>query len=169
MGRDKALIEVDGTAMVDRLGAVLAAVCTDVVAIGPSPLAGGLRAVPDEFPGEGPLGGVITALRFADDDYDAVVIVACDLPWLDVDTLGQVVAAFANAANDTEDVAVARTDRLEPLCAVWDPRVAKALDLQFDRGERAVHRALDGLRVRAVDVAAAPLRNVNVPNDLAIE
>ena len=168
MGRDKALIEIHGVAMVDRVGAALAAVCADVIAVGPARLAGTLRPVKDRNAGEGPLGGLLTALdeaRQSGQRCDGVLVVACDLAWLDVSTLGRLIAAI----DPDHDVVMARTDRLEPLCAIWDLRAQACLRGWFDHGERAVHRSLGGLAVRSVDVVASALRNVNTPDDLRDE
>ena len=65
MGRDKALIEIDGVAMVTiAVEALRAAGAADVWVVGGDRgaiEALGHRWVPDLHPGEGPLGGVITA------------------------------------------------------------------------------------------------------------
>jgi molybdopterin-guanine dinucleotide biosynthesis protein A len=168
MGRDKALIEVEGSAMVDRVGGVLVeAGCSNVVAVGPSSLAGSLANVDDLYPGEGPLGGVITALQFFAVQASAVCVVACDMPWLDASALGELVrTASATDGTNGFDVVMARTDRLEPLCALWNPRCVSALQAEFDNGQRAVRDALDALSVATVVVPAAALHNVNTPDDL---
>lgn len=166
MGRDKALIEVAGVAMAQRVAAVLQrAGCADVVAIGPRHLAAGLAVVPDEHPGEGPLGGILTALRAA--APLPVLVVACDLAWLDIETLRNLLsAAEQSPALRPAQVVMATTPQREPLCAVWMPDAADALQRAFDAGERAVHRALAQLVVTEVAVDPAALKNVNTPDDL---
>jgi molybdopterin-guanine dinucleotide biosynthesis protein A len=161
MARDKALVVIDGTAMAARVAAALTeGGCDPVVMIGgdqPALAALGLVVVDDRWPGEGPLGGIITALQY----FDApTVVAACDLPWLDP----SVVRALRAAAG--ADVAVATTDRDEPLCACWMPTALPELRRRFGEGERAVHRTLLSLNVCRVPVAAAALRNVNSPADL---
>ncbi len=168
MGRDKALIEVEGSAMVDRVGSVLfEAGCSIVVAVGPPSLAGSLVNIVDLYPGEGPLGGVISALQFFAADAALVFVVACDVPWLDAASLVEL-ARVARVDDEPNgfDVVMARTDRLEPLCALWNPRCVHALRAEFDSGQRAVRGALDELSAATVVVPAAALRNVNTPDDL---
>jgi molybdopterin-guanine dinucleotide biosynthesis protein A len=164
MGRDKALVEVDGVPMATRVAAVLdAAGCHPVVAVGGDAAAHarlGLPAVPDRWPGEGPLGAVVTVLGALHPDVDAVVVAACDLPWLD-----GLVARFVAAAGSA-DAVVAHSDRLEPLCAVWARRAHRPLERLVLEGERAVHRALESLRVVTVQVDASAVANVNSPADL---
>ena len=161
MGSDKALVVVDGVAMAQRMASVLAdAGCHPVVAIGgdrDALTAMGLDCVDDEFPGEGPLGGILTALAHG----APAMVVACDLPRLAMPTVRAVIMALGE-----HEVAVARTDRAEPLCAAWSRAAGNALRTRFGAGERAVHRAIEGLDVAWVTVPATDLRNVNTPGDL---
>lgn len=166
MGRDKATLPVDGVAMVDRVAAALSVACDDVVAIGPAALAGAQDAVADLYPGEGPVGGVITALREADRrGCSHAVVAACDLAFLDAPTVRQLVDAAREHVGGA--ITVARTDRIEPLCAVWPVSASAAVEAAFAGGERAMHRVLATLTVAEVDVRAGALRNVNTPADLA--
>jgi molybdenum cofactor guanylyltransferase len=161
MGADKATIPVAGVAMA-RLAAeaLVAAGCSPVVAVGGDRTeltALGFEYVADEFPGEGPLGGVLTALAVG----SPVAVVACDLPNLRAKTLIALVEALGD-----HDAAIARSDRAEPLCAVWSQRAASQLRAHFQAGERAMHRAIEGLDIAWVPVPAADLRNINTPGDL---
>jgi molybdopterin-guanine dinucleotide biosynthesis protein A len=164
MGRDKAFVEVDGEIMVRRVAMSLtAAGCAPVFAIGGDVdrlTDVGLTVVADRFPGEGPLGGILSALAASG---VPTLIVATDLPRLDP---AAVALLLAHAGREDLDVAIARSERLEPLCALWWPSAAAALDRCFGSGERAVHRALQGLRREEVAVPAAALTNVNSPADL---
>ncbi len=66
-GRDKALVEIDGIPMLLRIRVLLGAVSEQVTVIAP-PLryaALGVTAVSDRWEGQGPLAGIITALRSA--------------------------------------------------------------------------------------------------------
>jgi molybdenum cofactor guanylyltransferase len=161
MGADKATIPVAGVAMARRVAdALTAAGCSPVVAVGGDTAALralGLEYVADEFPGEGPLGGVLTALSVG----SPVAVVACDLPHLRPQTLTELIEALGG-----HDAAVARSDRAEPLCAVWSDRAASLLRAQFQAGERAMHRAITDLDIAWVTVPATDLTNINTPIDL---
>ncbi len=138
--------------------------CESVLAIGGDATALGqlgLTTIPDLWPGEGPLGGVITALEhFA--DHDVVVIAACDLPRMSAPT----VAALIGALVGDTDVAIAVTGRAQPLCAAWRPKAASELSAVFAGGTRRILDALAGLQVIEVAVDAAELINVNTADDL---
>ncbi len=161
MGVDKATVEIDGVAMARRVAdALVGARCSPVVAIGGDSVELsrlGLELVEDEFAGEGPLGGILTALSVG----SPAAVVACDLPGLRSATVEKLIAALGK-----HDAAIAYSGRAEPLCAVWAYRAASGLRAHFQSGERAVHRAIDGLDIVWVTVSAAELRNVNTPDDL---
>ncbi len=163
MGRPKALIDVDGSSMVERVAAALSAGgCAPVRLVGGGAVPDdvGYLVVDDRWPGEGPLGGVITALMEAGGD---VVVAACDLPDLDGATVRSV--RDAPGADEAEAV-VATTDRLEPALARWNHRALDQLTTIFTNGERALHAALGCLDVVEVSVDPLALRNVNSPGDL---
>ncbi len=167
MGRDKALLPVDGTAMAIRVAdALRASGCEPVVAVGGDSGALnelGLATITDRWPGQGPLGGVITALEhFA--SHDAVVVVACDLPQLTSATVTALISALE--ASDGANVAMALTDRQQPLCAVWQRSAAAPLAVVFADGGRRLLDAITDLHVIEVSVAAQELINVNTVNDL---
>ena len=141
--------------------ALVAAGCSPVVAIGgdsaQADARSGSTTVADEFPGEGPLGGVLTALSVG----SPAVVVACDLADLGPATVHSLIDAL-----DDHDAAIAFSDRAEPLCAVWSDRAALVLRARFEAGERAMHRAIDGLDIAWVAVPPGDLRNINTPDDL---
>lgn len=161
MGRDKAVVEVDGHPMALRvIDALGRAGVRSVVTIGGSDRGFGVTHLEDQYPGEGPLGGLLTALQHA--PTELVFVVACDMPWVTRDVFRSLMQQLGDS-----DVALAYTDRLEPLCALWRaPVCLGALERAFSGGERAVHRALSGLGVVEVAVDASALRNVNTPGDL---
>ena len=168
MGTDKSLIELDGVAMAERVATTLeAAGCDPVVFVGGDERAlavTGRRFVPDRWPGEGPVGGVVTALEaVAGSQPVGVVVCACDLPDLTVDA----VRAVIGADSDRSDVRVADTGRLEPMLACWSPATAGRLAALFTGGGiRALHQVIFLFDAVTVPVDPAALRNVNRPADL---
>jgi molybdopterin-guanine dinucleotide biosynthesis protein A len=169
MGTDKAFVEVGSRPMVRRVvDALVEAGCSEVTAVGGDRarlLALGLDVVDDRWPGEGPLGGLVTAIEVASSrGADVVLVAGCDLPFLTGRSLADLVTS---ARGPDIDVALAHSGRDEPLCAAW--RVASCgpvLQRAFGTGERAVHRAMAPLRLRRVAVDGSELHNVNRPDDL---
>jgi molybdopterin-guanine dinucleotide biosynthesis protein A len=165
MGADKALLEVHGVTLVRRVADALTAAGADrVVAVG-GDIGGlrseGLEAVPDQHPGEGPLGGILTAL--AATDADVVVVLACDLPAADPAAITAVVEALGQA-----DVAAPWHDgRHELLHAAWHRRAERPLQAAFAAGERAPRRAVSGLTVVSVTgLDPAALADADTPEEL---
>jgi len=171
MGRDKALVEVDGTAMARRVADALRAAGADrVLAIGgdgPALAGRGLRVEPDRWPGEGPLGGLITALADAHRSADVAVVLACDLTDPDPATIARTVEA---RAHHRSDAAVPVVDgRHQWLHGAWDRRVAGILGDVFGAGERSLAGAALSLRIATLDdVAAAAVHDADRPEDLPV-
>ena len=173
MGRTKAVIEVGGRRMIDRvLDAALDAGCDPVVVVGGdsdelAPLAVPLLA--DRYPGEGPLGGVITALEAAPTGIagrsHGVLVLPCDTPLVTAEALAPLIERWRE--DPGVDVVLARSDGgREPMCAIWSTAALAPARRRFDAGERTLHRVLDELRCNEVTIDATALRNVNAPGDL---
>jgi molybdopterin-guanine dinucleotide biosynthesis protein A len=163
MGRDKCLLEIDGTPLWQRQLDVLAALCDEVCVVAPSRPAWCPETVPwirDVAANRGPLAGLAAALERA----ECVLALAVDLPAMSADYLRGLIAAGA---------VVPELDGFyQPLCAVY-PRAALPLALthleQPDHSLQSLLRDLisAGL-MRAIPVTAdeRPLfRNLNTPND----
>ncbi len=167
MGRDKAFVEVDGVAMGARMVATLrAAGCEPVVFVGGDQdglAALGADVVSDSAPGEGPLAGVVTALEASAGVAGLVVVVSCDLPFLQVDDVTRLIR---RAETTTADVVLARADRTQPLCAVWATVATERVRDAFDRGVRSMHGVLEELAVDEVRLPVGSLRNINTLGDL---
>ena len=148
MGRDKALLEVDGQRLVDRVVERLAPVADHVwVARGDRPL-GRADELADAPECSGPLAGVLAALRASDAELLAVVPV--DAPDPDpalVDRLAQHCRAGGRAA------AVAITDgHVQALHAVIASVATGAVEARVAAGERSPRRLLAWLDAARVDV-----------------
>jgi molybdopterin-guanine dinucleotide biosynthesis protein A len=170
MGRDKALIEAPDGRPLALVGveALRTAGATEVIVVGGDER--GLRAlgvswVADLHPGEGPLGGVLTA--FANTTAELVVVMACDMPGVDSEVPAALVAALAAAPDSGVAVAVVG-EREQPLTACWRRSTARdALRAAFVAGERAPRKVLSGLGVVRVDgLPVSQLADVDSPEDL---
>lgn len=162
MGRDKALLQVGGSTLLQRvLDVARASGAHEVVTTGGPDRQSGVRHLVDQHAGCGPLAGIASALSAL--APDPVVVLACDLPGIDAATIRLVLESLG-----PHDVAVARTDRLEPLCSAWLPeRCLGEVVHAIERGDRAVHTVLARLDVVEVGVGVSTLRNLNTPDDVA--
>lgn len=172
MGRTKATIEVDGRAMADRvLDALRDVGSSPVVLVGGDADELGVLSAPvvdDEYPGSGPVGGLLSALDHLStlDGVGAAFVLACDLADVTSDALWPIVEAAAG--DDRSLVWVAATERLEPMCALWSLAARGIVRERFVAGERALHRLIAELPHTTVTVDGTALRNVNRPTDLRV-
>lgn len=151
---DKALAEFDGVPMLERIRETLAAVvpAARIVAAPGKYASMGIPTVADRWPGEGPLGGIITALADAslgDPQCACCLILGCDMPFLTVEWLAHL--AGRCLAGDSEVVAPRSGAGLEPLCACWRPAAMRKLQAAFEQGVRKVTEAMKQLEMEVVD------------------
>jgi molybdenum cofactor guanylyltransferase len=169
MGRDKALLPVDGRPLAARVADALAAAGADPVAAVGGDVAGlaevGLLVVADDRPGEGPLAGIATALRQVGGG-DIVVVLACDLVHAAPEAVAGLVAALV--ASPAAGVAVPLVDgRLQTLHAAWRRRAAGEIEAALERGDRAVRDVLERVGMVTVEgLDATWFHNANRPEDL---
>lgn len=165
-GTDKALVRLGSKTMLQRTGELLASVCDDVTVIAP---AGKYADAPwpvltDRWPGEGPLGGIVTALNslkeaLEPEDLSApvhdscpfAIILGCDMPFLTKEFLN----FLKNRAVSSEALVVVPESggRLEPLCACWCAQSAGAIQEAFDTGGRKVSEAMKRVPMEVLDEA----------------
>jgi len=153
-GRDKALVEIDGEPMLARMIALLRAVPMKVKMIARRGKyeAFGAEMVEDRWPGEGPLGGIITALEDAGRSVapsEWNLIVSCDMPFLTREWLSSL---CERAGKSEAQVILAHSAQgPEPLCACWRTEAAESLRAAFERGVRKVTEGISLLRAEVLD------------------
>lgn len=169
--RDKSQLVVEGRTIFQRQLDALAAVTDDVMLVGVDAPPGAIpwcRAIPDGATGLGPLAGLESALREARDT--AVIVLACDMPFVTSDLL-----AFLAARAENADAVVPRTDRgYHPLCAVYLRRCLAPVVRRLQARQLAMLDFLGEIQVDAVGPEALAsfgvperlLANVNTPADL---
>lgn len=166
MGTDKATVDVGGRPLATRpLDALAGAGLDDVMLIGATDAHAALpgRAVADLWPGEGPVGGVLTALHAAFlVGASSVLVLACDLPAVTVETL----APLVDAAGPQHVVLGAVDGRRCPPNGVWPVALLPRLEDAFGDGASSFGELLDGVDVVEVECGDA-LADADDPGDLA--
>jgi molybdopterin-guanine dinucleotide biosynthesis protein A len=164
MGRDKATIEIAGRTMAARVADALEqAGAVDVFFVGGGVQDRDRRSVPDDHPGEGPLGALVTALRTAVEDV--VVVLACDL-------LDPSAGAIRRLVDEAEQADVAASVPVvagapQWLHGAWSRNASlEPLAAAFAAGERSIHRAAKALNVHFYDGAGPGFADADAPGDL---
>jgi molybdopterin-guanine dinucleotide biosynthesis protein A len=167
MGRDKAGIVLDGQPLWQRQLATLRATAPRELWISghpDGPYAGaGVEVVPDDAPGLGPLGGIVTALRRM--QCERLLVLAIDLPAM--------TPVFLRGLLGTSGVVPILDGRFEPLAAVYPRSIRTLAEECLATQERSMQRFVRAgidrrlLIPHAVSEDERPLfRNVNSPSDL---
>jgi len=112
----------------------------------------GVTIVEDRWPGEGPLGGIVTALLHSQDDQPDCVwnlILSCDMPFLTPDWMTFLAKRAAESA--AQVVLPHSLQGPEPLCAAWRTDARAAIQDQFEKGVRKVTAAIGKLQSEVLD------------------
>jgi len=179
MGRDKARLPFHGGTLVEHVAECVRAAAGSVTLVGAPERYGGLglAALADHYTDCGPLGGICTALEITSADWN--LIVACDMPGVTAEFLGELVEAarkepvdavvpeaphpFAAGPNATAESGTA----LHPLCAVYHRRVLPVALRQIRNKSLKMHDFLAALQIAKLPAAAIFVENVNTPLDWA--
>jgi molybdopterin-guanine dinucleotide biosynthesis protein A len=160
-GRDKALVEFGGNPLLLQI-VKLAQPCAQPVAVIADaekyrPFDSHLEIVEDRWPGEGPLGGIITALQHTaecDPTCRWNLILSCDMPFLTPAWLTFLTDRARSSAPETQVILPHSTYGPEPLCACYRTDAADSLKGAFDSGIRKVTAALKPLPTEVLDESA---------------
>lgn len=170
-GRPKALMELGGRRIIERVLAAIEGIVDDVLLVTNTPEAYaflGLPMVADVYPGGGSLGGIFTGLRAA--PGEAAFTVACDMPFLHPDVVRLVVGRA-----DEGDVVIPRVGgQLETMHAVYRKTCLGPMEECLRAGRLKIVGFFGAVRV--VEVAEAEIArvadpalvfmNVNTPDEL---
>jgi molybdopterin-guanine dinucleotide biosynthesis protein A len=171
LGRNKALIEIAGRLMIERVVEQLRAVVGQIVLVTNSAKQFaflGLPMVRDIYQGIGALGGLHAGLSAIRTEYGLVV--GCDMPFLNSDLL-----RFMISRQTGYDVVMPRIDQhYEPLHAIYAQRCLPGIEQAISSGQRRIPRACVGMRIRWIEAAQVALYdphylsffNVNTRSDL---
>lgn len=177
MGQSKALLELAGERLIERVLARLRAVSQEQLVITNTPeefpfLAGQVRLIPDETgPGQGPLAGIASALSEA--RHPRVLVVATDMPFLNV--------ALLRYLAQLDPAAAVVVPRLSPdafpetLHAIYGRSTLPLIRAQLATGRRKISAFFSQVRVREVgpeeirqfDPAFRSFFNANTPEEWA--
>ena len=177
MGRDKALIDYQGQPILAHVINTLRQLSADVIVVanrsdvyGPivSPL--GARLVPDYDPPSGPLGGLAAGLAAM--QHELAIVVACDMPLLNLELLRHLIARAAGV----DAVVPMMGDQYEPLHAVYRRTCLPAIQRRLSNDERRMISFFQDVRLavvpetdwRAFDPSGRSLANLNTPDDLTL-
>ena len=169
-GRPKALIQLGGRSIVERVVAALTPVVDDVLVVTNTPELYaflGLPMVADVYPDHGSLGGIYSGLSAAG---EIAFTVACDMPFLHPEVVRLVVARAGEG-----DVVIPRVgEQYETMHAAYGKACLPHIEERLRAGRLRIVGFFD--RVRVVEIGEAEIArfrdpavafmNVNTPDEL---
>jgi len=161
-GVDKALVEVGGVTMLDRVLTAAAPNCGELVVVGPerAMTVPGVRFTQEREPGGGPVPAVAAGLAEVP-GADEIVVLAVDLPLLKPEHVSTLFVGLVDAD------AVAASDhrgRANPLLAAYRGNALRLAVANLDAGAPAAR--LLPVAAKVVDLGDAGTLNVNQPSDV---
>ncbi len=153
-GQDKARAQLGGKSMLRKMCGLVGDTLGSVSVVAPRHRYDDfdLWITEDLWPGQGPLGGIITALLATaetDGGRDWNLIVSCDMPFLTGEWLTYLIG---RAIESSAQVVVPKSEfGLEPLCACWRTDAAAELESALERGVRKVTEGIALLRAEVLD------------------
>ena len=174
MGTDKSFVPFLGRPMIEIVLERVAGLGDETILITNKPEEYahlGLPMFGDLYPETGPLGGIYTALHHAANPH--VLIVACDMPWLNRPLL-----VYMVGLREAADVVVPRWDKFpEPLHAVYSKTCLEPMREKLEAGVlkitafygRVSLRFVEREEIARFDPEGRSFVNVNTPDDLAAQ
>ncbi len=178
MGQDKALIALQGVPLLRQVCEVALSCTSEVCVITPWPeryqaiLPDACRTIREvSLPGEtephGPLIGFAQGLAQVETDW--VLLLACDLPQLQVEVLQHWVTELEKTAEEAIALLPRQTKGWEPLCGFYRRQCLPRLTEFINEGGRSFQRWLAQHPVQELPVSDTPLLfNCNTPADLEV-
>jgi len=170
-GSNKALVEIEGVRLVDRVAGVMKSIFHRVLLLTNTPEEYAYLQLPmveDLIKDLGPMGGIHTGLMTMSDE--AGFIVACDMPFLSERLIRHMVDV-----RDDFDAVVPRMDwMLEPLHALYSKKCLPAIQEAIEQHQHQIAKCFARMCVRYVDEeelrlwdqGLRSLFNINKPEDL---
>lgn len=162
MGRNKAELELMGKTLLQRqVDKLLALGIQDIMLSGENcPVLPGVRVIPDEYAGKGPLGGLHACLRAAQNP--ACLVVSIDTPLVPAVALTHLCQTHGGGVT-----VLRHGGQEEPLLGVYDCRVAESISALIEDGRYAVRALRDVVPWSDFDYLGPEeqLMNCNTPKE----
>lgn len=169
MGEDKGLIQWHGIPQRNYTAQLLEQFCNEVFIScreeQVAEIGNTIQTITDSVDGKGPMVGILSAFEKYPDV--AWLVIACDLPLIDVHTISTLIS--------NRDISFIATtyksphDGLpEPLITIWEPSSVAALNSFREQGYNCPRKVLINRNAKVIEpLSAQALMNANTPEDAA--
>lgn len=166
MGRDKALIEVDGKSLLEQQVKKGELFFNEVILLcGQNIYQMENRQLPDKMEDTGPLAGMLEALKDGvGHSMSQIAIIPVDLPFLSESTLKKL---SKTEPRKTDDAIILKSgENPQPLAGVYNTDLVGKLNSYLYTGNRMVFGFMNQLKYSVIQVEESELKNLNKPGDL---
>lgn len=171
-GKNKALVELNGTPLIERVVHIMAKIFRNIIISSNTPHEYeylGLPIYKDILVDLGPIGGIYTGLKVIKDDVG--FFVACDMPFLNENLI-----RYMTRMRGDSDIVIPRVDwMVEALHAIYTKNCLPEIEKQVHSGIYHARQLLDVMKVkyideeklRSFDPQLDAFINVNRPSELS--
>ncbi|ACV64221.1 molybdopterin-guanine dinucleotide biosynthesis protein MobB subunit [Desulfofarcimen acetoxidans DSM 771] len=170
MGTNKALLDIDGIPLIERVARIIAPVCSEIIIAGGDEKTyghTGYKIIPDIYPGCGPLSGIHAGLLSAKHFYSFVA--ACDIPYPNVQTI----QLLTKSIEDYDVVMLSIQNHLEPLFSIYSKNFAAVAETALKQGIYKIIDLIPLTRWKTFELQTSDmifdqqknLMNANTPED----
>jgi molybdenum cofactor guanylyltransferase len=169
MGVEKALLNLDGNTIIDKILYVYKRIFQNIIIVTNSPKkykGCGAKLTKDIVADKGPLGGIYTGLLESKDEY--CFVAACDMPFINEELIRYIISM------ENYDVVVPVLEgKFEPLFALYSKSCLKVLKKQLEEDKLSIADFLLKVNIKEVkideirmfDKQLLSLININTPED----
>lgn len=175
MGTHKALLNIDGKSLIQRMVEILNSIFSTVVISSNEPqLYKSLekKIIKDIYPGRGPLSGIHSALSYSSTERNFVIF--CDMPFVN----NQLINYLCNYESDKEIIILKADGRIQPLCGLYSKKILPDVELLLKESAQkesslkgSIYELLERVDTEIIDVTEMKFYhpdlffNINTPED----
>jgi molybdenum cofactor guanylyltransferase len=143
MGFDKCKINIGGKPIYELIAEKLEIVFDEIILVTSDLdriLGGKYRVVEDIIKECGPIGGIYTGLKYASSNY--VFFTACDMPFVDIQLIENIINILKNNSSYNGAVAVNR-GYIEPLHSFYSKALISSIKSNIDKGNYQISKLVE--------------------------
>lgn len=168
MGSDKALLEINGTSLLEKSIKLCNPFCNDII-ISSNNLEHqnfGYSVIADEVENCGPIGGIASCLKKSNTEWNFVISV--DAAFVENDFIEFLFSVIENA----EAIVPVSENGKEPLIALYNTSCLPVVEEKLEAGDFKMHNLLNAINTKFVDAQSwvdkypKLFHNLNRPGDL---
>jgi molybdopterin-guanine dinucleotide biosynthesis protein A/molybdopterin-guanine dinucleotide biosynthesis protein len=162
MGRDKALLELDGLPMIGKIAEQLAGNFNDVLISGDPNMYSfaGIRTIPDLEVDRGPLMGLFSTLRASTSELNWVT--TCDMPEPNLTFVRKMIRSIGDY---DAVVPVDSKGWKQPLIGLYRKGIAETIETLLAENQCAIRDLIVSIKVEYIPLTSGWYRNLNTPQD----